>query len=890
MRTLSLIPRLPGVGYLDASLWAPKSKINADGVKNALTFALPERGGVRVFALWKETTHHLIVPREFWKPADMDFPVIDCRHATYAHVPVTSRITLDHLPDARGVLQPTGKTVQRDALHALLGARGGLLQLACGVGKTVVALEYIARTQVPTLIVMDNAQLLGQWAKELERHLDVPGGVGLIQGPTFDWKKGVVLSTYQTLALRADTFPEEARRWFGTIIWDECFVAGTLVDGRPIETLRVGDRIRSLNHRTGRLERRPITRIYASAAKTLLRLVTSGGASFVVTPRHPFYTQRGYVPAQELTHEDFLYHASQASSPSPLRVVPGTYDGCQEVAEGQTQEGCPDLLRQGARAGGTYGALVEDHGRDQPKVCLGADDTEQPHAARTHTRKDGSLSSEEGSSPADTGRERSAAEYPAEATTGFSGLAGRVCGADPGEKGFGPIYPLQAGPGASASLGGDRGRWPFPCKLPGARARCQEGDFPPFTRVDRLEVLEQGDLDQLREMYPENLVYNLEVDGNYNYFVNDFLVHNCHHVAAPTFSRTADLFEGTRIGLSATPTRSDGLHVIYDAHIGGVLFKHLKQELKPRIYFKWTGLAIDKDDALIRKMTEDKNGELHIGKIAAWLGRWPARLDMIITLVKDARAEGRKVLVLSQSIDELVNLYALWQGKSPYTDLPTPTANDLGETLTPQELSPAQSRTLHKRLAMARALMNDTSQHALKRQHARDGVAAFERTLQAHDVWKKLDTLQQKQQRAYVKELVALPSDAGLMIYQVDPKLRAEMLATKNVIFAVMKYGREGLDSPSLDTSILCEPMSSRNALQQFLGRILRHKEGKKSPVAVILEDDIGPMIGMCHNLRRHLRDWPPEEGGPFPYENVDHPTSFKKQGKLWTKNSLAFG
>ena len=391
-------------------------------------------------------------------------------------------------------------------------------------------------------------------------------------------------------------------------------------------------------------------------------------------------------------------------------------------------------------------------------------------------------------------------------------------------------------------------------------------------------------------MYPENLVYNLEVDGNYNYFVNDFLVHNCHHVAAPTFSRTADLFEGTRIGLSATPTRSDGLHVIYDAHIGGVLFKHLKQELKPRIYFKWTGLAIDKDDALIRKMTEDKNGELHIGKIAAWLGRWPARLDMIITLVKDARAEGRKVLVLSQSIDELVNLYALWQGKSPYTDLPTPTANDLGETLTPQELSPAQSRTLHKRLAMARALMNDTSQHALKRQHARDGVAAFERTLQAHDVWKKLDTLQQKQQRAYVKELVALPSDAGLMIYQVDPKLRAEMLATKNVIFAVMKYGREGLDSPSLDTSILCEPMSSRNALQQFLGRILRHKEGKKSPVAVILEDDIGPMIGMCHNLRRHLRDWPPEEGGPFPYENVDHPTSFKKQGKLWTKNSLAFG
>ena len=582
---MQIITRRPDVGYLDCLLWVPKSKVNVEGIKMALTFTVVDRTSLSKFELWKETAHHLLLPREFWDAAEMDFPVIDCRVKQFQHVQITSHIKLDHLPDVNDVLQPTGRTTQLEALQALLGARGGILQLACGKGKTIIFLEYIARVQVPTLIVIDNTQLLEQWKKEIAKNLDVPGGVGLIQGPVFDWQKPIVLTTYQTLAQRADAFPEEARRWFGLVGWDEG-----------------------------------------------------------------------------------------------------------------------------------------------------------------------------------------------------------------------------------------------------------------------------------------------------------------HHIAAPTFCRSADLFYGRRIALTATPDREDGLQVVYHHHVGKVLYKDLKQELRPRIYFKWTGLALDKTDPVSRGLTEDKNGELHVGKIAGFLGQWPQRLHLILDLVTEALSEDRKVLVLSNSIDELVNLKALWDNQPLYTNIPFPNPSEIGETLVPIESDSATLEKANRNLWAYRGQTADPNLPSAKRQELGRRIKELEELFAQFEVWKKLDGIYRKRQRDYVKSLVEETSTAGLMIHQVPTKVRAQLMKEKEVVFAVSKYGREGLDSPDLDTIIAVEPMSSRNSLQQFMGRVLRKKVGKKSPVVVFLEDDIGPMIGMCQNLRRHLREWPVEEGGPYDYDNIGHPTSFTKRGKQWTPSVKVFG
>jgi hypothetical protein len=105
------------------------------------------------------------------------------------------------------------------------------------------------------------------------------------------------------------------------------------------------------------------------------------------------------------------------------------------------------------------------------------------------------------------------------------------------------------------------------------------------------------------------------------------------------------------------------------------------------------------------------------------------------------------------------------------------------------------------------------------------------------------------------------------------------MLAERQVIFAIMKYGKEGLDDKKLSAIVACEPMSDKNTLQQVMGR----PRNKQNSELVFLEDNVGPLIGQCQKLRRHLRDWAPDEGGPFHYTQVGHPSVARRQAALRT-------
>jgi len=556
---MRLVKREPDRGYLDSHLWVPKSLINVEGTKNTLSFKFENEKGERYVFLYEETEHHLIVPRAFWKPGDLEFPVVDCRPLSYPHIDVTSKIVLD--------LKNPGKTLQRDAVNALLKAEGGVLQLACGKGKTVCALELLALIKQPTVIAVDNNQLLSQWLEEIHKWLVVPGGVEVVRGSKGDWNKSIILTTYKTLGDISDSLPPEIRARFGLFIGDEG-----------------------------------------------------------------------------------------------------------------------------------------------------------------------------------------------------------------------------------------------------------------------------------------------------------------HHIAAPTYSRAAGLFFGKRIALTATPERVDGMHVITDFHIGTVLYKDLIQELRPRICFVWTGFQVDPLDRSVASEVCDINGELHLSKLATFFGRWRERLEFLIGEFRKAEAVGRRILVLSNSIEELVGLLALWN-KEPelYFEKPKVTPQDVGETLPPVEVDERRIRHLtgkyHELKKLLQSNLNPAKKH--QTQLMFDGVS---KELKQHEVWKKVSAEETRRFRVYIEGVLSKPSNAGVMMGSMKPDQRQHVLKTKQIVFAITKYGREGLDNPDLDTVFTCEPMSQRNGLQQFMGRVLRNKAGKKSPLVVIFEDDIGPMKGMCENLRRHLRTWPVEEGGPYEFEFVGHP------------------
>jgi superfamily II DNA or RNA helicase len=567
---MKLVAKKPDRAYICENMWLPKTAINVDGMKGALTFTYVDEREVKALCLWQETQDHLIVPREFWDQQQVPpFEVVDCRPTYYPSMQFHSVIKLDS--------KNPHETIQRDALEAMLRSRGGILQLSCGRGKTIIALELIARLGVPALIVVDNSQLLRQWREEITKFLGVPEKeIGLIGDGVFDWQKKIVLATYQTLAQKAATFPQEVRRWFGVTIWDEA-----------------------------------------------------------------------------------------------------------------------------------------------------------------------------------------------------------------------------------------------------------------------------------------------------------------HHVAAPTFSRSVDLFYGRRYGLTATPNRPDGMNVLYELHIGPVVYKNLTQNLKPEIYFVWTGMQVDTKDAQVRPMVCDKNGELHLGKLAGYFGQWDTRLNFISTEVRKAANAGRKILVLSNSVDELINLYAMWIGYQKYTDVPVPTPTEVGSPVMAVEMDEKKLKRTWARLHATDAELKSGKLSPVQmnaKQSLRDVLA---RDIDCHHAWEMVQKLLRKRQREYIVGLLEQPSNAGLLTFKVSVDERQRMLKTKDVIFSIMKYGREGLDKPDLDTVFLCEPMSQKNVLQQVMGRALRELVGKSQPVFIVLEDDIGPMIGMCQVLRKHLREWPVEEGGPYQYNLVGYPNRRHSQRSM---------
>lgn len=582
---MRLIRRDADRGYIDSMFWVPKKHFNVEGVKRALTFELPGRDVTRVLTLWEEAEHHLVVPRSFWKPSDLPFECIDCRPRTFVKTGVRSRIHLDHKPDpVTGQLKPTGKATQRNALRALLSSMGGTLQLACGKGKTVVALEFSAQRQVPTLIVVDNTHLLKQWQGEIEKFLDVPGGVGLIAEGKKDWKRSVVMATYQSLALWAATMPEEVRRWFGLVVWDEG-----------------------------------------------------------------------------------------------------------------------------------------------------------------------------------------------------------------------------------------------------------------------------------------------------------------HHVNAPTFSKSAPLFYGYRLALSATPDRTDGMHVICQHHVGDIIYKDVVQDKPPSIYFRWTGYELDLKEPAIRDSVCDVNGEVHFGRIAGHFGSDRKRLTgVVLDEVQNLVGQGHKVLVLSYSVNEVMNLMAIWTSNDPdcplYTDIPYPTKEEVGETAEPVAFDKKHVKRLTTAIAdIEKNLRINHGLNPAKRLSFQNRINEYKAKLEAYRVWKKTESLFRKRQRAFLKDLLSKKSTAGLFTYDVGAEDRMQMLRERQVIFAIMKYGKEGLDDKNLSAIIMSEPVSDRNILQQVMGR----PRDKDNATLVILEDNIGPLIGQCTKLRKHLREWNVDEGGPFKYDLIGHPAVARRRTG-WTTTPRA--
>ena len=199
---------------------------------------------------------------------------------------------------------------QQDAIESLrqgfrVGHRRQVLSASTGAGKSVIMLQMIKAAQdkgSKIVFICERRVLVEQFSK----HLDAAGidhGVLMAKHWRFRPDAQVQVATAQTLE-RMETWPA-----FDICFVDEihaCFVAGTLIDGKPIETLCVGDLVTSMNHETGLVEIKQVTEIFKHLTLETVTVKTDDGSAVTCTKSHPIYTQDGYVDAVELSNDSVL--------------------------------------------------------------------------------------------------------------------------------------------------------------------------------------------------------------------------------------------------------------------------------------------------------------------------------------------------------------------------------------------------------------------------------------------------------------------------------------------------------------------------------------------------------------------------------------------------------
>ena len=128
-----------------------------------------------------------------------------------------------------------------------------------------------------------------------------------------------------------------------------------------------------------------------------------------------------------------------------------------------------------------------------------------------------------------------------------------------------------------------------------------------------------------------------------------------HHLGAPVFNRAVQIFwDKHRLGLSATPKRSDGLTPLIEYHIGEVVAYYGKALVKPLVFLV---RYYDRDCSLEGCFTYD--GEINMPRYINRLSKALVRNRMIVLFIEKMMAKERRILVLSDRKEQIEILRSL---------------------------------------------------------------------------------------------------------------------------------------------------------------------------------------------------------------------------------------
>lgn len=184
-------------------------------------------------------------------------------------------------------------------------------------GKSVMISYIMSLLQTPTLILSHETRHLRNLEEEIRKFTNVTYQeeslgrelVGWIERGKGDYP--ITLSTFQSFSSKLGKVAIESYRdKFGFVVNDECVAPGTMVGGKPIEAVEVGDLVPAMHPELGFVHRR-VVRVFKSKATSLRTISTDRMRSLSCNDVHPiFVTGRGYVHASSVVEGDYVRTAA----------------------------------------------------------------------------------------------------------------------------------------------------------------------------------------------------------------------------------------------------------------------------------------------------------------------------------------------------------------------------------------------------------------------------------------------------------------------------------------------------------------------------------------------------------------------------------------------------
>ena len=447
-----------------------------------------------------------------------------------------------------------------------------ILLAPCGGGKTVIASSIIKDSiekGKKVWFVVHRRELQSQAENTLERY-----GI-----PT----DNIRICMVQTLANKLDKIEETP----DMIIFDECFIQGTLVDGKPIENIKVGDYVKSYNHKTNTVEFKKVLNVFKTKPKTLLKIKLSNGEEIICTSNHPFYTKNGYIEARKLKEKDelfLLWEKSNRRKNKSINKISKTAlqrNGKMVLFSRLYEKICNNSKnRNNEKTESRYEIQREKQRKNEKKQSY-----EYARYKRQNDRNDKSISKRKTESWRKLVQEQrwkwnriycTAIKTKTRIKKIFT--RNRIYNITQNGKRKWLSDSLQNRYCITRIYDSNRNRWQKSQFDKKTRTGQKERRILKKSRVESIEIQKQTSDGTFGGMCKDGYVYNIEVEDNNNYFANNVLVHNCQHCTSKTYLRIIEKYKNAYIlGLTATPCRLTGkpLGDIFETIVSEITAKQL---------------------------------------------------------------------------------------------------------------------------------------------------------------------------------------------------------------------------------------------------------------------------------------------------------------------------